>query len=239
MLRDEGTLVLIVGQECPGRVEIDAGSEVRAVAFAPNSEYLVSGGWEDVQVWRVKTGERVAAMPVDGCVWNITVSKDGRLIAAKSDGDVLVWDATTYEQVFVGHNESQWPIWDVDFSPDSTRLISADGLNYTVTIWDITGRQRVRTLDHGEDVLAAKYSPRGGQIATATHESILVWDGEDGRKLLVVDVKVPRPSCSLLWFNNHLFVKTEDSKIKQIDASTGSTLSEWSVPDDKDRKSVV
>ena len=40
------------------------------------------------------------------------------------------------------------------------------------------------------------------------------------------------PFCGLLWFKNHLFVKVQDSKIKQIDASTGSTISEWSVPPD-------
>ena len=41
-----------------------------------------------------------------------------------------------------------------------------------------------------------------------------------------------KPWKGLLWFDNHLFVKTEDSNIRQIDASTWSTISEWSVPRD-------
>ena len=40
-----------------------------------------------------------------------------------------------------------------------------------------------------------------------------------------------KPLRGLLWFNNYLFVKTKDSKIKKISASTGSTHSEWTVPD--------
>ena len=65
---------------------------------------------------------------------------------------------------------------------------------------------------------------------TATEQSVQVWDSDDGQ--LLVDVKVGlRPSRGLLWFNNHLFIKTRDSEIRQIDASTGSTVSEWFVPD--------
>ena len=131
MPRDEDILVLIVGQEYPDHIEIDAGSEVRAVTFTANGEYLVGGVRKEVQVWRVKDGERVATMKVEDGVWSVAVSKDGRFIAAVSDGGLFVWDATTHEQVFA---DSLVPFFDVDFSPDSTRLVSADSLNNTATI---------------------------------------------------------------------------------------------------------
>ena len=232
MLIDEGTLVLIAGQELSDRIEIDAGGEVRAVTFTANGEYLVSDGPGGVRVWRVKDGERVATMKVEDGVHSLAVSKDGRFIAAELSNKVLVWDATTYKRIFAGRNGSE-PIWDVDFSPNSARLVSADGGNHTATIWDITARTKVQTLDHGRSVYAAKYSPQGDRIATASWKSIRVWDSEDGR--LLIDVKVgPSPLRGLLWFKNYLFVKTKDSKVKQIDASTGSAVSEWSVPHDDD-----
>ena len=221
------SMVLITEQET---IEFEVG-EVSALAFTANGEYLLSGGDEGVQVWRVKDGERVATMKVEGGAWCVAVSKDGKYIAAGScDGAVLIWDATNYKRVrFAGKIDLiQSPIFDVDFSPDSSRLVSADGTNNTATVWDIAARQ-MTSLDHGAWVLAAKYSPQGDRIATISYSSVQVWDSDSGR--LLVDVKAElRPLRGLLWFNNHLFVKTNDSKIKQIDASTGSTFSEWSVP---------
>ena len=227
-------MALIAGQEYSQSIEIDAGGGVKAVTFTANGEYLVGGEQKGVQVWRVKDGERVAAMEVGLSVWSVAVSKDGRFIAAGSFwGDVLVWDGKTYEQVFADKIQGGPIIHDVDVSPDSTRLVSANESDRTATIWDIAVRRKVQTFDHGQSVLAAKYSPQGDRIATASWESVRVWDSNDEQ--LLVNVKVELRSWrGLLWFDNHLFVKTKDSKIREIDAFTGSTLSEWTVPYDYD-----
>ena len=199
------------------------------MTFAANGEYLVGGTSGGVQVWRVKDGKRVATMPVQRGVRCLATSRDGRWIAGGSaTGHVFVWDAKTYKQVYsdrIGSNS----ISDVDFSPDSTRLVSAAGQS-TAPIWDIAARQKVRlTLDHDGPVIAAKYSPQGDRIATATHESIRVWDSKDGRLLLDVTVQVGWVR-NLLWCKNNIFVRTIRNTIKQLNATTGSTVSEWSVP---------
>ena len=154
--------MLIARQEYFPTIEINTGRRVDALKFTANGEYLVSGSRGGVQVWRVKDGERVATMKADD-VLCLAVSKDGRFIAAGSDsGNVLVWDATNYEQVFAGEQSTQGNIRAVDFSPDSTRLVSAKGWNYTATILDVASRKQVQTLDHDKQwVGAAKYSPEG------------------------------------------------------------------------------
>ena len=229
--------MLTVGQGDSPLIEIDGGSILGAVAFAPNGEYLVCGGNEGVRVWRVEDGKQVARMEVD-YVKCLAVSKDGRWIAAgTSNGVVIVWDAKTYEKVF-SHRDGIVGIFGVDFSPDSTRFVSASD-NRTATIWDITTRKRVQTLNHDNWVTAAKYSPQGdSRIATATPHSVRVWDN-DGR--LLVDIKVtvtPWYNTGLLWLDNHLFVLS-DSKIKQFAASTGSAVSEWSVSDTNELSSIA
>ena len=160
----------------------------------------------------------------------IAVSKDRRWIAAGTGwGAVFVWDANTHEKV-MSHREDYHDVIGVDFSPNSTRLVSASH-NRTASIWDIATRQRVRTLDHADLVRAAKYSPQGDRIATATRHSVRVWDSNDGRLLVDIPVAVtPWYNTGLLWFNDHLFA-VSDSKIKQIETSSGSTVSEWPVPD--------
>ena len=217
-------------EEC-GLPEIDAGEGVHSMAFTSNGEHLVSSNEKGVQVWRVADGKQVAAMKVEsGGVASVSVSKDGRWIAAGSWSNVFVWDAKTYKRVFAQGSRSSI-ITSVDFSPDSTHLVSADRRHRIATIWDIAAGREVRELSHKSDkqwVLLAKYSPEGDRIATATLESIRIWDSNGGR--LLVDVKVAvKELHELFWFKNYLFLQTNDGTIKQINAATGSTVLECPV----------
>ena len=145
-----------------------------------------------------------------------------------------MWNAKTFEKV-LSHEELN--VNGVDFSPDSTRLVYAS--HYTASIWDIATHKRVQALDHGDWMRAAKYSPRGDRIATATEDSVRVWDSNDGRLLKHIKVAVTAVfNPGLLWFNNHIFV-VSDSNIKQFEASTGSSVSEWPVPDSAHLSCIV
>jgi len=222
-------LILTVGQEHRDPLEIDVGGGLLyAVTFSVDGEYLFSGGDDGARVWRVQDGKQVARLEAGGTVLCLAVSKDGKWIAAGTrPGDVLVWDANTYKQVCALKDGR--PVNGVDFSPDSTRIVSASDSNAAV-VWDIVTRERVQTFRYGEWVLAAKYSPQGNRIATAIPDSIRVYDSNDYR--LLVDIKVefiPWYGSGLRWFNDYLVV-VSDGKIKQFEASTGSTVSEWPVP---------
>jgi len=211
-------------------MEINVGERLWVVTFSTNGEYVLSGG-RNVQVWQVQDGIQMATANTRTSSWCcLAGSKDGRRIAAGTlEGDVHVWDADTYKQVFA-HKEDSC-IRGVDFSPDSARLVSAsNNLNHTATVWDIATRKKVHTLRHEGPVMAAKYSPQGDRIATATHRSVRVYDSNDGRLLVDIEVTVfPSINASLLWFNNYLLV-ISDGKIKQLEASTGSVVSAWLVP---------
>ena len=182
-------------------------------------------------MWRLEDGTQVARMEATAVVC-LAVSKDSRWIAAGTFlGELFVWDAKTHKQAF-SHKEDSRDINGVDFSSDSTRLVSAS-INSTATVWDIAARSLALTLHHEQYwvVRAAKFSPQDNRIATATPDSIRVWDSTDGR--LLVDIKVgvtPLFNTGLIWSNNHLFV-VSDSHIQQIDASTGSVVSRWPLPE--------
>ena len=161
-------------------------------------------------------------------VRSLAVSKDGRWVAAGTAwGDVGVWNAKTYQNVF-SHRGDNRNNNGVDFSPDSTRLVAAS--NYTATIWDIGTRKKVLTLGHENFVEAATYSPYGDRIATATGYSVRLWNSNGGRLLADIPVTVtPAYNTGLLWLNDHLFAVSK-SAIREIEASTGSTVSEMPVP---------
>jgi WD40 repeat protein len=178
--------MLTFGQEGSPLIKINGGSKIWAVAFVANGEYLVSGGVEWVRVWRVQDGKQMATVEARG-VKCLVVSKDGRWIAAGTDySDVIVWDAKTYTKVW-SNTEDGHNINGVDFSPDSTRLVSASD-SCRATIWNIETREQVQTLRHGDWVRAAKYSPQGNRIATATLDSVRVWDNDNGRLLVEISL---------------------------------------------------
>ena len=220
-------------------IKMKAGhSTIWGVTFAANGEYLVSGDEEGVRVWRVEDSRQVATMAAD-LVRCLTVSKDGKWIAVGTSwSGVILLNAKTFETVLTHwETTANYVITGVDFSPDSTRFVvaSSDG---TTTVWDVATRERVLILHHEDRVIAAKYSPQGDRIATATHGSVRLYDSSDGRLLANININVtPWYHFCLLWFNNHVFILS-DGKIKQIDPSTQSAVSEWPVPD-TDRFSCI
>ena len=197
------------------------------MAFAVNSEYIVVGG-DELGVWRVEDGTQMATL----AAWNVrslTVSKDSRWIAAGTRyGHAIVWDANTFEKVFT-HTEEGQDILGVDFSPDSARLLVASKDWPAATVWDFTCTTRhlpVLTLYHQDHwVIAARYSPQGERIATATRDSVLVHDSNNGSVLVQIKIRViPLFNTGLIWCNNHIFV-VSNSAIEQFDVSTRSTVS--------------
>ena len=199
------------------------------MTFSADGEHLLSGGLtQNVQVWQVQDGQQVATIEAEN-VFCLAVSKNGRWIAGGTLwGEVIVWDAETYELVWE-HGKDYWIIEAIDFSPDSTKLVSGSS-NYIATIWDVASGKKIRTLQHEQSVFAAKFSSDGDRIVTGTSQSVQVWDSKDGHLLVDIPVMVTSSyNNGLLWFNNHIFV-VSDNTIKQLDASTGSTVYEWQVP---------
>ena len=159
------------------------------------------------------------------------------------DRKVILCDAKTYKRVFTCKlGKFSAGIGGVGFSPSSSRLVTASSLFSlsSVGIWDIaTCKLVIGPLRHEGWASAAKYSPRGDRIATATPNSVRVYDGNDGRLLVDIPVQVtPCYNTGLIWSEEQLFV-ISGSKIKQIDASTGSALSEWPVPGSSVYASIV
>ncbi|KAF8554675.1 hypothetical protein OG21DRAFT_1508679 [Imleria badia] len=211
--------------EHSGPIEIDVGSDIRAVTFTTNGEYLVSGG-SGVRVWRVKDTKLMATMEAYTVILCIAVSKDGEWIAAGTGQGVIVWDTKTYEKACTLKKDSE-AVYAVDFSPDSSRLVTRMNGNIAI-VWDITAGKQIQTLHHENTVRAAKYSPLGDRIVTGTILAVRVWDSNDGR--LLSDIKGGVPvwgNDCLLCFNNNLLVVSWDKKIMEFDASTGSAASEW------------
>lgn len=228
-------------------VEIDT-DKYPQITFSANGECLWSAGGDKIRMWRVEDGKQMATMKASH-VECLAVSPDGKWIAAGTYySSVFVWNAKTCERVLYHDEECHPRVKDVNFSPDSTRLIAAfhssdrgSKLHAPFTILDIATCTRVLTLGHYPlDIVTAKYSVQGDRIATVARDSVQVWDSSDG--CLLLDIKVGELSrfstCRLLPFDNHLTLASSN-KIRQIDAYTGSTNFELPLPDSSEASCIA
>ena len=188
---------------------------------------------DGIRRWRVADGQEAGKQT--GMDMNaISVSRDGKWIVCGTATGTSVWDAELQKKV-VEVEDTNW-VRAVDVSPESTRFATATGRNDSdgdASIWSITTGERLAgPLEHGSAVLGIKFSPDGGQIATACEGSIHIFHSYNGDQLITI--KNPLAGELLLspivWSSDgRLFAICEGGEIKTFDTSTGSQMAEWKI----------
>jgi WD40 repeat protein len=168
-------------------------SRTMGVAFSPDGRLLASAAHNrDVKFWDPMTGQLRGSLEHEAGVYGLAFSPDGRYLATcvgprdeqhGSIGKVYLWSVASREllRTLDGHTNL---IWDVAFSPDGRRLVSASA-DQTARVWDVkTGRELVRMRDHAQVVQEARFSPDGRRIASTSDDStVKVWDADTGEVL--------------------------------------------------------
>jgi WD40 repeat protein len=155
------------------RLDCGAESEVRAVAFSPDGNTLLSGGWDNkVRVWDLKTREqtKICAGHTNH-VFDVTFSPDGKTFASCGrDLTVRIWDTESGMLIdsLKGHSAR---VSTLTYAPDSNTLVSG-GRDASVVFWNQSKQQIPFTdLPHGHSVLSVAFSKDGQMIAAAGGET--------------------------------------------------------------------
>jgi WD40 repeat protein/predicted Ser/Thr protein kinase len=169
------------------------GGVVRALAFGPDSSWLVSApdGAGHLQVWDVATGRRRQQIKAPGQpVLAVTVSPDGtRIAAVERSGGVSVTETAT------GREIAAWPIdrvWlekkALAYSPDGQWLAGTGEDKDCIDIWDAqTHQRRARLAGHTGPVYFVAFSPDGRRLASGGHDrTVRVWDVAAGECVAVL-----------------------------------------------------
>ncbi|HLO27517.1 MAG TPA: protein kinase [Anaerolineales bacterium] len=149
-----------------------------AVAFSPDSQYVVSGTSQGILKWETATG---LWQPISGgqdkIVRSLAFSHDGKTIAGAGDGFIFFWNVADGEIVRQVDNEKFGIVSSLDFSPDDSMLVTGTDDNI-VRIWDVASGSVIKELTgHTGRVVGACFSPDGRNIASGAgnEASIRIW----------------------------------------------------------------
>jgi WD40 repeat protein len=163
-----------------------------AMAFAPDGQTIATGHWNNITLGDVRSGERLAVLmspprKVDPeRYWRdgrylgaVTVSPDGKLIAAGSDdGELQVWNVLTRKLMYA--TSLSWAqVTAVAFSPDSSLIATGSYHDGRLRLVDAaTGKllSEIQVSMFGVGALA--FSPDGKYLVTPSNSGML-----DNRKL--------------------------------------------------------
>ena len=161
-------------------LKLDSNTEIRSIAFSPDSQSLASGGWRrHANLWDVTSGQPKSPTIVhtEDSIRSVAFSPDGSTLASGSDDrTVCLWDATSgqLKAVLTGHSDE---VHSVAFSPDGSTIASGS-LDKTVRLWNVAAEQPIAILTgHTDAVRSVAFSPDGSLLASGSYDrTVLLWN---------------------------------------------------------------
>jgi WD40 repeat protein len=214
------------------RREIATIPNYPVTVFSSNGDWIVSTGDDQaIDIWQTRDGKKINRIPVGDTVDLLTISSDGKLVAAETAPGVRVWDVTNGREV--SSFQPSGYLTQLAFNPDGNWIVtgSDDG---TLTVWEPRDGTKVTSVNH-DSILKFVFSPNGRYLAAGS--GVHSFDGTDNHGTLSVSDTVSRTETVQIAFDaevqNLLFspdgnsiVSFGQSNIARIwDASTGTELS--------------
>ncbi len=170
-------------------------TEPRFLSVSPDATWVATTGSKPnnaVRVWETATGRERFSRELEDICYCMASTPDGRLLALnaadlrRSSNNKLVFlDASTGEQAF--SLPTRRVVTALTFTPDGRYL--AAGFNGAVQIWDVPGRQLVRTIEGFERVVTClMFGPGEKLLAAGTGDGqVWVWSVETGKRVQVLE----------------------------------------------------
>ena len=239
---------VVIDQKDAKSIEIDGQDGISSVAYFPDGEHIVGGGYEGkIRRWQVKDGKEVGTpMDTGDIVCSIAVSPDGKwIVSGTAEGQVIIWNAVSHEKApeFPGHELS---VKAVEVSPDATTLATTSH-DECACLWSLDSipPQFLRIIGFSDicqpyhrSLAAIKFSPDGRLFAAATwvHDYVRIYDFQDRPPLVTFPIDVSsHNNQSLAWASNskQLFALSHEGDIHRLDVFAGTTLSKWPIHSNK------
>jgi WD40 repeat protein len=209
-----------------------AALPVTAMAFTPNGNQLLVGGYHELLIWDAETGALVARVGnIPQRTFGMAFSPDNSWLAVAGgspgvSGEVRLvpWNdgpKPNSEAMILATHEDVF--FDVAFRPDGQEL-AASGTDGSVRVFNVpAGTERLQINNHADWVNDVCYSPDGKYIATASRDKTAkVFDAQSGN-LLTTHSEHNAPVRAINFLPDG----------KSVLSAGGSRIRIWNVEDSK------
>jgi WD40 repeat protein len=162
------------------------------LAFSPDGKRLATASHDGTcKIWDPDTWKEVRALPGNVKTFGaVAWSRDGKLLAAGDDDEVILWNADTYKVLHPLQTPGKGLL---AFTPDGTALLAArrdctQGERHAFTRWDVKTGVRQKTCElptHGSDAFF-HLSPDGRTVFVSQHHPaelrVRAYDAETGQE---------------------------------------------------------
>jgi RNA polymerase sigma factor (sigma-70 family) len=145
---------------------------------------IVGDGEGFIVYWDVATGKEVRRLPkMQGGIYALAITRDGKTLAAGTWGSVSLWEIAT-GKLLSQATVIQDAVTQMRFTPDGKTL----ALRYqgdVMHLWDIDGEKKLRELKgHMGNVASMDLSPDGKTLASGSWKdpNIRLWDIATGKE---------------------------------------------------------
>jgi WD40 repeat protein/serine/threonine protein kinase len=164
-------------------------SPVLAVAFSSDGTRLAA--WEPggaITIWEAESGRVTAEVVHPNMVTEGVWSPDDKLLASGHEDGTVTFSGTQAGDPIVSLRGQTDLIYELAWSPDSTRLAATGATDFSVTIWDVASQQKLLgPLRHSHGILSIAWEPNGKRIATGSiDQTIKVWDAVTGQEAVTL-----------------------------------------------------
>jgi WD40 repeat protein len=159
------------------------GKPVNALAITNGAERVVIGSDEGARVFDVATGTEIYQVPGLVTVKEVSVSGDGRLLAAVGEEDGLEVVDLTARRIAMKESTIT-SVASMTFDPRGRYLLTG-GWDHIARLFDIRAKKQLFSLMHTKPVRSVAFSSDGKLLTTAATEDILTGpeDEEDVARL--------------------------------------------------------